>query len=166
MLRWLSPADADFILALLNEPSFLANIGDKGVRSVTDARSYILDGPLASYAEFGFGLYLVELQETGAAMGICGLLKRAALDDVDLGFAFLPQFWAQGYAREAALAVMAYARQTLGLGRVVAITLPGNHRSIHLLEKIGFSFEKMISLAEGEPELKLFASELASDAGQ
>ncbi len=159
-LRRLAVADAGFILRLLNEPSFIAHIGDKGVRTLADARGYILQGPVASYAEFGFGLWLVETNETGAAPGLCGLLKRETLADVDIGYAFLPEFWGRGYAVEAATAVLAYARDTLGLQRVVAVTSVGNQSSIRLLEKIGFQFERMISLADGEPEIKLFAAAL------
>ncbi len=158
-LRRLTTDDAAFILRLLNEPSFIENIGDKGVRTLTDAASYILNGAIASYEKFGFGSYLVEMKETGASMGMCGLIKREALDYVDIGYAFLPEFWAKGYALEAASAVMTYARVTLGLKRIVAITSLDNQSSIRLLEKIGFCFEKLIRLSEGEPEIKLFISD-------
>ena len=107
ILRWLSTDDAEFILELLNEPSFLQYIGDKGVRTLEDARNYILNGPVDMYARLGFGLYLTELKERGVPLGICGLLKRDGLEDVDIGFAFLPRFWAKGYAYESA-AVLAY----------------------------------------------------------
>ena len=99
-LRKLSTDDAGFVLRLLNEPSFIQNIGDKGVRTMDDARSYILNGPVASYEKFGFGLWLVEKKESGVSIGMCGLLKREVLEDVDLGYAFLPEFWARGYALE------------------------------------------------------------------
>src|SRR5512141_2251197 len=102
ILRRISIADAEFMLQLLNEPSFLHYIGDKGVRTIDDARNYILQGPMASYERFGFGLYLAELKETLVPIGMCGLLKRETLDDVDIGFAFVPQFWKQGYAWESA----------------------------------------------------------------
>ncbi len=159
-LRKLKLADAGFILRLLNEPSFIAHIGDKGVRTLADARAYILQGPVASYAEFGFGLWLVETKANGVATGLCGLLQRATLADVDIGYAFLPEFWGCGYALEAATGVLTLARDTLGLQRVVAVTSVDNQSSIRLLEKIGFQFERMISLADGEPEIKLFAKAL------
>jgi RimJ/RimL family protein N-acetyltransferase len=158
-LRKLSVEDASFILRLLNEPSFLQHIGDKGVRTSADACSYILSGPVASYEKFGFGLWLVELKDSGVAVGICGLLKRAALEDVDIGYAFLPEFWSRGYALESASAVMSYADATLGLKRVVAVTNADNQSSIRLLEKIGFEYERMVSLSEDGLALKLFASE-------
>jgi ribosomal-protein-alanine N-acetyltransferase len=158
-LRDLAAADAPFILTLLNEPSFIENIGDRGVRTLEDARVYIENGPVASYVRFGFGLYLVELNESEQPIGICGILKRDALRDPDLGFAFLPAYWRQGYALESAAAVRHYARAELGLGRLLAIANPANAGSIRLLEKLGFRFERMTRLAEGQPELKVFVDE-------
>jgi RimJ/RimL family protein N-acetyltransferase len=156
-LRRLAVEDAEFIFDLLNQPSFLQFIGDKGVRTIDHARNYILTGPMASYERFGFGLYLTELKQTQAPIGICGLLKRETLDDVDVGFAFLPQYWRQGYAFESASAVMAYGRDVLGLDRIVAITSPDNDASIKVLNKLGLEFERMIRLSEDVPEVKLFA---------
>lgn len=159
VLRRLNADDADFILELLNDPSFIRNIGDRGVRTTEDARRYIANGPVASYAQLGFGLYLVELKESGTPIGICGLLKRESLEDVDIGFAFLPRFWSQGYAYESASAVMDYARKVLGLNRIVAVTAPDNQGSIKVLEKIGLRFKKMIAMPGHEGESKLFTSD-------
>jgi RimJ/RimL family protein N-acetyltransferase len=156
ILRRLSTDDDAFILELVNEPSFLRNIGDRGVRTLDDARGYILKGPVASYERFGFGLYLVALKETGVPVGMCGLLKRESLEDVDIGFAFLPRFWSQGYAFESASAVLAYGRESLGLRRVVAITAPHNEGSIKLLRKLGLAFEKNIKLPGEDEETSLF----------
>ena len=158
VLRRLSTDDAEFINELLNQPSFLRYIGDKEVRSNADAVRYIQTGPLASYERFGFGLYLVELKESGASIGICGLLKRDSLPDVDVGFAFLPSYWSQGYAFESASAVMTYGREVLGLRRIVAITSPDNDPSIRLLERIGLRFEGLIKLSEDKAEVRLFSS--------
>lgn len=157
-LRRFTVDDARFILDLLNQPSFLRYIGDKGVRTTEDARQYIKDGPVASYDKNGFGLYLVELKGSGEEIGMCGLVNRDALEDVDIGFAFLPQFWGQGYAVESASIVIDSERQTLGLDRIVAITAPDNHASIKVLEKIGLKFERMVRLSEDEPEIKLFSA--------
>ena len=159
-LRRLELGDAEFILGLLNDPSFLRFIGDKGVRTLDDAREYISNGPVASYERFGFGLYLTERKEDRVPIGICGLLKRESLEDVDVGFAFLPQFWSKGYAFESASAVMAYGRNVLGLTRIVAVTSPDNDASIRLLEKLGLKFESMARLSEDSPEIRLFASEV------
>jgi RimJ/RimL family protein N-acetyltransferase len=155
-LRELELDDAQFILELLNEAGFLRFIGDKGVRTLADARDYILKGPMDSYRSFGFGLYLTSLRDGAAPIGICGLVKRDALADVDLGFAFLARYWSKGYAAEAAAAVLSYGRNTLGLGRIVAITAHDNHGSIAVLEKIGLRLEGRIKLAEDGAELKLF----------
>jgi RimJ/RimL family protein N-acetyltransferase len=159
-LRRLSADDAEFIFELVNQPSFIKNIGDRGVRTKADAVAYIQNGPVASYERFGFGLNLVELKESGTAIGICGLLKRDSLPDVDIGFAFLPEFWSRGYAVESAAAIMDHGRSVLGLGRIVAITAPENLGSIKVLEKIGFKFERMMRLSEGQPEIKLFACDI------
>jgi RimJ/RimL family protein N-acetyltransferase len=158
-LRRMDLGDAGFILGLLNEPSFLLHIGDKGVRTEDDARRYIEDGPLASYARFGFGMWLVETKDSGAPIGICGLLKRDWLEDVDLGFALRPPNWGHGYAFEAASAVLAHARGALRLRRIVAVTALDNDPSIQLLEKLGFRLERVARFTEGGKELRLFASE-------
>ncbi len=158
-LRRLTPDDAAHILELLNEPSFLRFVGDKGVRTPDDARDYIANGPIASYEQHGFGLYLTLRKEDDVPIGICGLLKRDTLDDVDVGFAFLPEFWSKGYATESAAAVMDYGRSVLGLKRILAVTSPDNVKSIRVLEKQGFVFERMVRLSEDESEIKLFASD-------
>ena len=160
VLRKLTPDDAAFILDLLNQPSFIRFIGDKGVRTLEDARRYIQDGPAQSYQRYGFGLYLVERKQDAIPIGICGLLKRESLEDFDLGFAFLPAYWSKGYAMEAAQAVLNAARNDGGLLRIVAITSVENHASMKLLGKLGFAFEGMMRLAEDEPEVRLFGKTL------
>lgn len=161
-LRRLTEDDAPFILALLNDGDFVRFIGDRGVRTLDDARDYVRHGPVASYERFGFGLFLAEVRAHGAdateqPAGICGLLQRDALDDVDVGFAFLPAFRGQGYAFEAARAVMAWGRERFGLVRIVAIVQPDNTASVRLLEKLGLQRERSVRLADGAPELDLFA---------
>ena len=155
-LRELGLTDDAFILELLNEPGFLRFIGDKGVRTLADAREYISSGPMASYRRFGFGLYLVSLAAAGAPIGICGLLKRDTLEDVDVGFAFLSRYWSNGYAMESAAAVLAYGNRELGLKRIVAITGPDNLGSIAVLERIGLKFERMVRLGNDGKDLKQF----------
>ena len=157
ILQQVSIEDAEFILTLLNEPSFIQNIGDRGIRTLDDARAYIVDRLVASYENFGFGMYLVILKETGAPTGLCGLVKRDGLDDVDIGYAFLPRYWSKGYATESALGVKKYAKNMMGLKRIVGITDPVNDGSIRVLEKLGLKFEKMIRLSEDDIELKLYA---------
>ena len=156
-LRRLSVDDAGFILRLLNEPSFIQNIGDRGVRTIEDARAYIFKGPIASYEQFGFGLLLVEERESRVPVGICGLLKRDVLEDADIGYALLPEFWSRGYAFESASAVMSYAREKLGSNRVLAVVNSNNQSSIRLLGKMGFQYQKMVRLSDDAPEIELFA---------
>lgn len=156
VLREFDLEDAQFILELLNEPAFVRFIGDKGVRTLADAREYLQKGPLDSYRRFGFGLYLASLREDGTPIGMCGLVKREGLADVDVGFALRSRYWSQGYAAEAAAAVLDYGRRTLNLGRIVAIAAPDNRASIAVLERIGLTFERMVRLSGEGPELKLF----------
>lgn len=157
VLRHQTTDDAPFLLELMNEPSWLRFIGDRGVRSVEQAQTYVTQGAMAMYDRHGFGLYLTELKASGTPLGICGLIKRDTLDDVDIGFAFLPKYWSNGYGFESAAAVLEYAQAVLGLKRVVAITSPDNTSSGKLLEKIGMHHEKMITLTGDSEALKLYA---------
>ena len=159
-IRLLSEDDAPFMLSLLNEPSFIRNIGDRGVRTIEDARAYIALGPMASYSRFGFGLYLVELKPPRPVIGICGILKRDELPEPDIGFAFLPAYWSQGYALESATAVRDYARDALGLRRLLAIVSPSNDSSIRLLERLGFSCESLTRLTPEGHDVKLYTCAL------
>jgi RimJ/RimL family protein N-acetyltransferase len=156
-LHKLTVEDAGFMLKLLNEPSFLHFIGDRGVQTIEEARQYILTGPVESYTRLGFGMWLVELKNSQVPIGICGLVKRDFLIDVDIGFAFLPSFWSRGYAYESAAAVKTYAMDVLGLKRLVAIANQDNVASAKVLEKMGFKFERMIRLPESGREIRLFA---------
>jgi len=155
-LRRLTHADAPFLVRLLNDPSFLRFIGDRGVRSEEDAIRYLDGGPLASYREHGFGLYLVASRPGGTPVGICGLLKRETLSDVDLGFAFLPEFWSRGYATESARAVLEHGR-SLGIDRIVAVTTADNSGSVHVLQKLGLRASGTVKLSKNGPELLLFS---------
>jgi RimJ/RimL family protein N-acetyltransferase len=163
LLRWLNVADAPFIVELLNDPSFIRFIGDKRVRTLDDARNYILNGPVASYEKFGFGLNAVELRDANVPIGICGILKRDTLAHPDIGFAFLPAYWNRGYAYEASAAVMEHARKNLGIDRVLAITTPDNEGSAKLLGKLGLRFDRLIKLSEDADEVKLFTVEFEAE---
>ena len=157
VLRQLTVDDAAFIYDLVNDPAWLQYIGDRKVRTLADAAAYILKGPVASYTQHGFGLWLTLRKGDGVPIGICGLLKRDNLEDVDVGFAFLPEFRAQGYAFESAAASVAYGRDALKLKRIVAVCSPDNAGSIKVLEKLGLRFEKMIRMTPDAAEIKLFA---------
>ncbi len=156
VLKKLTLDDAPYIQQLLNEPSFLAHIGDKGVRDKESACAYLESGPIASYRQHGFGLNLCTLKDD-TAIGMCGLLKRDTLEDVDLGFAFSPAYWGKGYATEAALASLNYGHQVLGLTRIVAITNLENEASANVLLRIGMAFEGYIRLKGEEQDVSLYA---------
>jgi RimJ/RimL family protein N-acetyltransferase len=156
LLRPFTVDDAQFVLTLLNEPSFLRYIGDKSVRDLESACDYLVNGPMASYERNGFGLCLLELKDSRVPMGMCGLLKREELPEPDIGFALLPDFWSKGFAFEAATAVLQDARQRLDIQRVLAITSLDNEASIKLLERLGFRFEKVFKLTADGESLRLF----------
>ncbi len=163
ILREIIETDDEFVLDLLNQPSFIKYIGDRNVRTIEQAREFIENRYRQSYREHGFGLYAVELKSEipnpKSQIGICGFVKRDSLPDADIGFAFLPQFCGKGYALESANAVMKYGRDVLGLARVLAITSQDNESSGRLLEKIGFKFESLIKMPPDTEELKLFSSD-------
>ncbi len=159
-IRRLTPADAPFIVSLLNDPAFLRYIGDRGVRSDEDAVAYINNGPVESHARHGFGLDAVEDREREEPMGICGLLQRDDLDAPDLGFAFLPPFRRHGFAHEAAAAVLEDASARLAIRRVLAIVQPDNAPSIALLDRLAFRFERTMRSAHSEADLRLYARTL------
>lgn len=160
VLRPQTEADAPFILELVNDPAWLRYIGDRGVRTLGDARRYIREGAVKMVEEHGFGLYLVLLRETLTPVGICGLVRREGLGDVDLGFAFAAEHRGRGYAREAAEATVAYARDALGLCRLVAIAAPDNAASLRLLAGLEFTFERAVDLPNGDT-VSLLARHLA-----
>ncbi|MGU3368862.1 GNAT family N-acetyltransferase [Bacillus mycoides] len=154
VLRWFDIKDAPFILELVNDPAWIQFIGDKRIKNLEDATKYILNGPVDMYNKMGFGLYLVERKEDLTPLGMCGLIKRDSLEDVDIGFAFLEKFRSKGYGYESASAVIEYGVQKLGMKRIVAITSIDNVASGTLLEKVGLRFEKIIS--DSGEDLKLF----------
>jgi RimJ/RimL family protein N-acetyltransferase len=156
-IRHMTTSDAAFMLAMLNDEAWLRFIGDRGVRTLIDARRYILDGPVAMVARLGFGFHVVESKENGCPIGVAGLAKRDFLEDVDIGYAFLPAHRGQGYAFEAAGAVLTHAEQDLGLERIVATVRAGNAASIALLHKLGLRFERTIAHPDGARDLQLFA---------
>lgn len=156
-LREIREDDAAFILEVLTDPDFVANVGDRGVHDLTSARGYVADKVRTSYCSHGFGLYMVERRADAAPLGICGLLRRDAHPDIEIGFAFVPRARGKGYAQEAARATLEFARHTLGLTRIVAVAAPHNRRSIRLLERLGFRHERQLRLAASGPDLVLLA---------
>lgn len=159
-LRRFTLEDDAFILELVNEPGWLRWIGDRNVHSLADARGYLERGPMKLYATLGFGLYRVELASDGTPIGMCGLIRRDALDDVDIGFSLLARYEGHGYAREAAERVVRHAREDVGLTRLVAIVVAANTRSVSLLKKLGMRYERVVNIPNDPEELHLYGMAL------
>lgn len=155
VLREQTTDDAAFILALVNDADWLRHIGDRGVRTLDDARAYIDLGARAMGARYGFALWLVEEAATGAPVGVCGLLRRDDAGEVDLGFAFAPAYRGRGYAGEAARATLDLAHSRFGLHRVVAFVSPGNDASLSVLARLGFVADGETEMASGARVLRL-----------
>ena len=156
-LRKLTTEDAAFVLEMLNDPAFIRNVADRGVRTIADATAYIEQKHLPQYAQFGFGFYLMELKGGFLPIGMCGLMKRETRDDVDIGYSVLERFAGRGYAFEAASAVLHYGREVLRIPRIVGLTAPDNAVSIRLLEKLGLRYAGMVDLPGYDGPSKLFA---------
>jgi [ribosomal protein S5]-alanine N-acetyltransferase len=156
-IRHLTAADAAFTCKLLNEPSFIENIADRGVRSELDAMHYLAEGPIKSYQQHGYGLFLVEQNNNREPLGFCGLLYREHLDETDIGFAFLPQCWGQGFAFEAASAILHFGYNKLQLKRIVGLTSAGNAASIKVLTRLGLRFEKMVQMLPSKEYVQLYS---------
>jgi len=157
VLSHLTIADASFMLELMNEPEFIEFVADRGLRTEADAALYLAEKILPSYEKFGFGLWRVDLKQSAAPIGICGLLKRDTLDDPDVGFSILKRFCGTGYCYEAAAAVLHYGRTTLGLKKICGITAPNNRISIHLLEKLGLKLQRRTHVPGYGTESLLFS---------
>lgn len=149
-LREYTLEDASFILKLVNTPGWLTFIGDRNVHSIEDAKTFLTNSIIKSYKENGYGLWMIQLQEDKTPIGMCGLVNREALEDVDVGFALLPEFAKKGYAFEAANATVEFAKNSLEIEKIVGITNAKNKHSIALLNKLGMYFEKEVQLAKDD----------------
>lgn len=166
-LRRLTLGDATFLVQVFNDPAFIQFVGDRHIRTADEAREFLDRVPFESYRQLGFGHYLVERKDDDLPIGICGFIKRETLEDVDIGFSLLPAYRGQGYAFEAASAVMEEGRTALGFTRILAIVSPANERSIQLLERLGLRYERMVTMLPQSPPLKLFAwTQAAPDEGE
>ncbi len=167
-LRELMLDDALWLLDMLNQPSFIRNIGDRGVRTQADAENYLRTALLDHYAAHGFGMWLAMAKlplrpdeaKPDTALGLCGLVKREQLEYPDVGFAYLPEFWGLGLATEAAEAVVAYARQRQLSPKLLGITSLDNSGSIHVLEKIGMRFQNLIGFDGEDEDTRLYSLHL------
>lgn len=155
-LREFNLGDTDFIIQLLNSPGWLYFIGDKNVKTEQQAIAYLENGPMKSYSENGYGLSLIEKRDDNKAIGMCGIINRDNLDNPDIGFAFLPEFNGNGFAYEIANATINYAKDTLNIAKIEAITTADNIKSIRLIEKIGLHFIKTFCFPDSKEELLLY----------
>lgn len=162
-LRRVSLDDADLMLAIWNDPAFVRNVGDRGVRSIAEAREEMKVGALHLFAEYGYGPYAMVLRTEGERIGICGLFRRDNLECPDIGFAVLPEHCGRGYAEESARAVVAHARNDLGLDKLAAIVSSGNTASIRLIEKLGLIFEGMITMPGEQQAIRLYSMTFGKD---
>ncbi len=159
-LRWLTLDDADLMLAVWNDPAFVRYVGDRGIRTLEEAREEMAENALSLYENHGFGPYRMALKDSDTPVGICGLFRRDGLEDPDIGYSVLPAFCGKGYAFEAASAVIDYASNELGLRRLVAIIAPDNEPSLGLIRKLGLRFERMHRMEDDEEEVCLYAKAL------
>lgn len=159
-LREFTPEDASFIIELVNSPGWLKYIGDRNIKTTDQARTYLENGPIKSYHDNRFGLWMVENKVINTPIGMCGILKRETLEHLDLGFAFLPEYMGKGYAFEAATATLTFAKEKLNVQTLCAITVPDNQNSIKLLQKVGMRFNKRICFPNNPEELLLYKLDL------
>jgi len=157
-LKEFTPIDSEFIVELLNSPGWLQFIGDRNIKTEEQAKHYLENGPIKSYKENGYGLWLVEKKADNTAIGMCGIIKRETLNHPDLGFAFLPAYNCNGYAFEITSATMEYAKHQLNISKILAITVPNNSKSIRLLEKIKLKFIQTIIFPTSQEELLLYSN--------
>jgi len=160
LLRRVTLGDAGLMLAIWNDPAFVSYVGDRGIRTIADAQAALKDGALKLFEDYGFGPYVMSLKTSGSPIGICGLFRRENLDDPDIGFAVLPDHSGNGYAGEAAEAVVAHARDDLGIRCLTAIVSPGNSASIGLIKKIGLTFDRGITMPGEDEEISLYSMRL------
>ncbi len=155
-LRWLTQDDAPMMLAVWNDPAFLRFVGDRGIRTLEEARAAIESGPLNLYSQYGYGPFRLRLLDERADVGICGLFRRDTLDEPDIGFAILPDYCGRGLGFESSVAVLDHARYVLGLDAVTAIVSPENEASIGLLEKLGLHYDRPIRMPGDEHDVSLY----------
>lgn len=159
-LNWLTENDADLMLAIWNDPDFIRFVGDRGVRTLDEAREAMEAGVLKLYRDFGYGPYRMSLHNSDVPMGICGLFKRDNLEYPDIGYGLLPAFCASGYAYEAAQAVADHARDHMKLAELCAIVTPQNTRSVHLLEKLGMCAGESIRMPGDDEDVVVYSIKL------
>ena len=156
-LRPVTVDDTELMLAIWNDPAFIRNVSDRGIRTVEQARDAIESGAQKLFEDYGYGPYCMSLKSDGTMIGICGLFKRDNLEDPDIGFGVLPDYCGKGYAGEAAAAVVNFARNELGITTLTAIVSPTNAPSIGLIKKLGLTFDQMITMPGDDDAICLYS---------
>ena len=159
-LRRLTLEDAALMLAIWNDPAFIRHVGDRGIRTLDEARTAMGEGVLQLYEKHGYGPYRMALKSADTPIGICGMFHREGLEDPDIGYGVLPEYCGKGYAYEAARAVVEHATSELGLARIIAIISPGNEASIGLIRKLGLKFEKMYRMPGEDDDVCIYGMQL------
>jgi len=148
--------DATFFLKLYNTPDWLKYIGDRNIKTAEEAATFIQQKIAPQFQRLGYSNYTVIRKSDGIKIGSCGLYDRAGLESVDLGFAFLPEYYKQGFGYESAEKVKELAFQNFNLAKLQAITVSYNLASVNLLKKLGFHFLKNMYLPDDPEEVMLF----------
>lgn len=164
-LREFTVQDAPLILALLTDPDFIRNVSDRGVRTLDNAIEYLSRGPILSYVQYGIGLWCMERREDGTAIGMCGLIRREGLADIDVGYTLLPAWRGLGYASEAAAACVQYGLGSLQLPRVVAYVNADNAASARVLQKAGLHYKGPYCLPDSKADIVLYSSDAGRSDG-
>lgn len=159
-MRPVTVDDAALMLAVWNDPAFIRHVTDRGIRTLEQSKDAIRDGAQKLFEDYGYGPYCMSLKSDESMIGICGLFKRDNLDDPDIGFSVLPDYCGKGYAGEAAQAVVDYARDELGIGTLTAIVSPTNAPSVGLIEKLGLTFDRMVTMPGDEDAICLYSRAL------
>lgn len=161
---WLRPFtldDAPAFLELVSQPEVIRYVGSPPLRTLDEARAALQAAPLQDYATHGYGRLACVDKASGAVIGFCGVKYIAELDDNELGYRLLPQYWGQGLATEAGRAVMADARERLGLRRLIGLVHPDNLASVQVLSRLGFARERRTRMALfGEQDIDVYSRAL------
>lgn len=149
LLREFDEGDAGVFYVLGSDPAIIRFTGDPagGLRSVEHAAEILRSHPLADYKLHGFGRWACVLKETVAVIGFAGLKRLPELEEVDIGYRFIPAHWGAGLATEAARAVLEYGFGTLRLRRVIGLVDPENVASVRILTKLGLRPDGSVDFA-------------------
>ncbi|CAV26369.1 GNAT family N-acetyltransferase [Vibrio atlanticus] len=161
-LRMITPQDAAFIQRLYSSEDFLRYVGDKEITDAGKAVEYIENNILKMHQEKDVCLLVVEIKDSSTPIGVCGLIKRDTLESHDIGYGFVPEVYGQGFGLEAAQVIIEQAKHNADIDHLVAITTSDNIRSIALLTKLGFVFERVEEAINESVNLNLYGLSLGN----